>query len=142
MFLGTCLLTACQPNVLSTGNTGGGPLWPTSGTAVGGSRSSTARTTARGNQSTALGTTSTVVDVTTGNFGSTSFNGTNTTYYFAPGTYSPSGQITTGVNDWYIGEYSAGTNTTINFNYTTYYGFSSPDTPSDPQINDTFEYFT
>lgn len=86
---------------------------------------------------TPLGTTTAVVQVAT-NYGG-SYNGTNTTYYFAPGVHN-SGQLQMGTNDWYVGEFSGGTMTTVQASGGSQYGFTTP-YPS-PAGNDTVEYMT
>ena len=100
------------------------------------------------NQSTALGTTSHVVVITTGStLTPSTFNGINTTYYIQPGTYSTAYGFSPGIsggvsNDWIVGEYSGGVGATISFAYTVQYGFTFPDTPGSSGINDTVEYMT
>jgi len=95
------------------------------------------------NQSTELGSTTNVVDVTTGNFSSTTFNTANTTYYFAPSSFTATGQIQMGVNDWYVGEYASGTETSLNGGTSIQYGFVSLVGASvNTTTPDTIEYFT
>ena len=124
----------------STTTTAPGGSWPSSGTAV--CATSTLQSPYNsGNQSTALGTTSNVVVVGSGTPGliSASLNTANTTYYFAPGTWTvgtgPYNQIVMGSNDWYVGEYSGGTFATLSGQGDNTYGFTS--IPGDA---DTIEY--
>lgn len=70
----------------------------------------------------AAGSASNIVHVTPSNWSTTTFNTPNTTYYFAPGTYTNFGAIV-GLNDWFIGEYSAGNGVVMNGTSTQQYGF-------------------
>ena len=140
----TTTTTTVPPTTTTTasGTASGPPTWPTSGTAVCGQPILNSPYNPS-NQSTKLGTTSSVVVITPGNpLTPGTFAANNTTYYIQPGTYSTVYANTPGLNDWIVGEYSGGVGATINFSYTVQYGFTSQDTPGSSAINDTIEYMT
>jgi hypothetical protein len=87
-----------------------------------------------------------VVTVPAGDNSALSFNGSNTTYYFAPGLHTLGtgqyNQIGMGSNDWYVGEYSAGSGATVSGQYDNNYAFTAPAGDTDWLEYVTVEDFT
>lgn len=132
---GTTTTTTSSSTTTTTTSPGGGGA-PSSGTVICGT-SVLDSPYSSSNSATALGSTTTVVDVSSSTFSSTTWTATNTTFYIAPGSYTVSEQIKLGNNDWLVGEYSGGTGVTLSGNFAEQYGILT-----EVGATDTVEYLT